>query len=494
MATPRTRTRAPARTTWTGGSAPRASYALEPDTHRPEVVVWTEGDEVLASAVVHPSERDAAVVRCLREALARAKSPPDAVKVRDAATADLVRPVLGESVTVRVAKTPELRAMAEAVAPPDDDPSIVDSYLVGGRVDAAVVGSFFSAAAELFRAAPWNVIADDSVMLAFDAPSLDVRDAAVIVTGQRGLGRGVLMFASPDDFLAWQRAAVDEDGAEGEGAELFAISYADAISDRRLAEIDAHGWELAAPGLGAFGVPVLTRADRDGVIRPLTTHDVLIGLALSRTLTRMVSAHSQRLAASDGPSVTATFPESSKGTSPVASLALPHPGARAFDAVMAPHRAVSVIMREFLASDVRGRVPGVWRDVADELGHALLTEKFEGSGAAFSRWPMRHVDEAMARVAEALAEPRAHRIAVDALAHLFAWLVDTNRLARPTAEKLHERAQGHLDAAASAHAATREEPAADEPALDDDDGTVDGEVLPPGIAEWARSAIRDARS
>ena len=41
-----------------------------------------------------------------------------------------------------------------------------------------------------------------------------------------------------------------------------------------------------------------------------------------------------------------------------ATLTLPHPGAAAFDAAMAPHREVNVILRDFLASELRGRRRG----------------------------------------------------------------------------------------------------------------------------------------
>lgn len=476
--------------TWVGGAVQSANYAFDPEPYRPELVLWVHGDEVLASAMVHPSKRVEALARCLRAALSKAPSPPVAVRVSDAAFVSAVRAEL-DGVPVRAGKTPELTVAAEGLLPPISVGS-EDSYLSNGRIDPALIGTLFSAAAPLFRAAPWSVVPDDSVLFAFDAPSLGVSDAAVIVVGQRGVARGVLMFRGVDDYLAFQRAAM-EDG-DDHGAELFAISFADTLSEQRAAEIAAHRWELVAPGLVAVGVPVLERFDRDGLQRPLVARDVLIAVALCRVLTELVTLHPQRLAASAGPSVTATFPSQRRGNAAVSTLTLPHPSAESFDAAMAPHREVSVLLRDFLATEVRGRVPGVWREAAEVVVHSLLDEKFEGSGPRFDRWPVKLIDEAMTRVLASVEGPRAQRLALDALARFFSWMESTGRLTPTLADKLHERARGHLDGAASAAEEETGDEGDDLHADDLDDGTVDGEVLPPGVAEWARSAIRDAKA
>jgi hypothetical protein len=175
-----------------------------------------------------------------------------------------------------------------------------------------------------------------------------------------------------------------------------------------------------------------------------------------------------------------------------ATLTLPHPGAAAFDAAMGPHREVNVILRDFLASELRGRVPGVWRDVAEVIAHALLDEKFEESGARFDAWPPRLVDAAMAHVAPRIGDARALAVSGDALARFFGFMVASGRLAPAAGERLRARAAGHLDAAASALAAgATPRRDLDAPA---DDETVDDEVLAPGVAEWARGALKGARA
>lgn len=492
MATPRTKNRPAPPPTWVGGSVQSANYAFDPEPYRPELVLWVHGDEVLASATVHPSKRVEALGECLRTALAKAKAPPLAARVSDSDFVGVARAELG-AIPVRVGKTPELNVAAEALLPPLA-PGSEDSYLSNGRIDPALVGTFFSAAAPLFRAAPWSVVPDDSVLFGFDAPALDVHDAAVIVVGQRGVARGVLMFRSVDDYLAFQRAAMEDGDGDDHGAELFAISFAETLSEQRAAEIAAHRWELVAPGLVAVGVPVLERFDRDGLQRPLVARDVLIAVALCRVLTEMVTLHAQRLAASAGPEVSATFPPQRRGNAPVSVLTLPHPSGGSFDAAMAPHREVSVMLRDFLASDVRGRVPGVWREAAEVVVHALLDEKFEGSGLRFDRWPLRLIDESMARVLASLEGPRAHRLALDALARFFSWMESSGKLSSTLADRLHERARGHIEGASKADDDAHDDDHDDlHTEAEPDDGTVDGEVLPPGIAEWARSAIRDAK-
>lgn len=477
---------------WIGGWVQSPTWAFDPEPYRPALVLWVRGDEVLASATAHPSERAEALAKCLRDAMKKTKQRPASVRVRDAAAAALVREALGD-VPVRVGKTPEVDAAADARMTPPSDGS-EDSYLSGGRLEPALVGTFFSAAVPLFRAAPWSVVPDDSVVFAFDAPSLGVEDAAVVVVGQRGVARGVLMFESVEAYLAFQRAAMSEDNdGSDHGAALFAISFADTLSTQRASEIAAHGWELVAPGLVAVGVPVLERFERDGLQRPIVARDLLVAVALCRALTRMVIEHGPRLAASAGPKVVSTFPTQHRGNAAVSRITLPHPDASTFDAAMAPHREVSVLLRDFLASEVRGRIPGVWRDVAESVVHALLDEKFESSGPRLDRWPLRLVDDAMARALTMLEGPRAQGLAADAITRFFGWMCSTERLSAPLSQRLQERALGHLEAAAPTpdFDAPDAAPESHEPS---DDGTVDGEVLPPGVAEWARAAIRDAKA
>ncbi len=485
MAAPRSKSPPLPTPTWTGGWVSSTTYAYDPEPYRPDVVLWLHRGKVLASAVVHPEAREAALARCLREALATAKAPPSSVRVCDASVTPIVRAALGAAVPVRVvAKSPDLEAAAEPLLPPYDE-DLDDSYLARGRIAPALVGQFFAAAAALFRAAPWSMVPDDSVLFAFDAPLLDIHAAAVAVVGQRGVERGVLLFESVNEYLAFQRASMSDDDDGDQGADLFAISFAEAASEARLAEVAAHGWELVAPGLGAFGVPMLDIVDRDGVRRPLTPRDLQIAVTLARTVTQMVAQHGARLAASAGPAV-ATRDRAN------ATLTLPHPGAAAFDAAMAPHREVNVILRDFLASELRGRVPGVWRDAAEVIAHALLDEKFEESGARFDAWPPRLVDAAMAHVAPRIGDARALAVSGDALARFLGFMVASGRLAPAAGERLRARAAGHLDAAASALAAgATPRRDLDAPA---DDETVDDEVLAPGVAEWARGALKGARA
>ncbi len=479
MATPRAKKRPTDAPTWIGGSVQSEAWAFDPDAYRPELVLWVRGDEVLASATVHPSERDEALGACLRDALAKSKTRPAAVRVADAEAASVARGVLRD-VPVRVGETPELDEVAKGLLPPASEAE--DSYLAGGRVDPSLVGAFFSAAAAVFRAAPWSVVPDDTVLFAFDAPSLDVSDAAVIVVGQRSSGRGLLMFDGVDEYLAFERAAVEGDDRD-QGAALFAISFADALSERRAAEIAAHRWELPMPGPVPVGAPVIERFEPDGTPRPLVARDLLVATALCRVFTLLAAEHPQRLAASTGPAVSAIFPAQRRGNAAISQLTLPHPGAESFEAAMAPRREVSALVRDFLASEVRGRVPGAWRDAAEALSLSLLDEKRKGSGPRFDRWPLRLVDEAMARALDALEDARSRRLAIDALDRFFAWMEATGRLTPALSERLHERARAALDAAVEEAA----------PAESDDE-TVDGEALPPGLAEWARGAIRDAKT
>jgi hypothetical protein len=76
-----------------------------------------------------------------------------------------------------------------------------------GDIGANAIKSFFRAAANLFRAKPWEVVPSDQGVFSVTIEKLDLRDAALSVIGQMGQSLGFILFSGIDDFEAYLDAA-----------------------------------------------------------------------------------------------------------------------------------------------------------------------------------------------------------------------------------------------------------------------------------------------
>ena len=284
---------------WVGGRLSPPFYIHDrEEPYRPDLVLWLELPEglIVGQSLGMPEDREGAVARGLRRALTQpaAGSPrrPDGIRVADAATAAEVRAEVGEAIPVTVAPTPELDALLAhliATLPPDEDNE--PSYFAGGRVSAAAVEKLFAAGRLLFALQPWSVI-DDTQVLRMDIPALGVDGACLSVIGQLGESRGVLVFASLDDFEAFVAAAESgalEQGPLAGGAGWLALTFEPATelpaSMRR--EAMEHGWPVER----ADAYPLVERRDPDGVPRPLVEPDVEIAGACALSLGAFLAKH-----------------------------------------------------------------------------------------------------------------------------------------------------------------------------------------------------------
>ena len=284
---------------WVGGRLSPPFYVHDrEEPYRPDLVIWLELPEglIVGQSLVMPEDREGAVARGLRSALTQpaAGSPrrPEVVRVADAATAAEVRAEVGEAIPVTVAPTPELDALLAhliATLPPDEDNE--PSYFAGGRVSAAAVEKLFAAGRLLFALQPWSVI-DDTQVLRMDIPALGVDGACLSVIGQLGESRGVLVFASLDDFEAFVAAAESgalEQGPLALGAGWLALTFEPATelpaSMRR--EAMEHGWPVER----ADAYPLVERRDPDGMPRPLVERDVEIAAACALSLGAFFAKH-----------------------------------------------------------------------------------------------------------------------------------------------------------------------------------------------------------
>jgi hypothetical protein len=417
---------------WVGGCFDVHTYVLKSQPYRPVKAVWMEEDVVLAKAIAHPLQAEQALERALRRACATplVGSPrrPDRVRVEDKTVVPIVRRVLGANVTVCVAETPELWALVDTMGALADTRGVdVRGYLSDEAFAPEDVADFFRATTTLYRANPWSIVADDSVVWAVDAPALGARGAAAIVTGQLTPNPGLILFDSFDAMLAFRGSPLQA-GDEPPQAALLAVEFDADVSDGLRHEVEAHAWEIPRPDL----FPVVRRLDADLILAPIPPRALARLGATARALARMVTDVPQRLGAPTGPTVTTEVDG--------LILTLPHPRALSsgFEAEMAPLRELRILVRAFLASELRGRVPGVWRDLADAFVDALLRRRrVKTQRVSFDHWPKHLVDEALEDVREMLEDDKDLERLLDVSRRFFTWMTNTGRMSAALALELH---------------------------------------------------------
>lgn len=328
---------------WVGGRRLMPSYIMEDKPYRPELVIWLDATNnlILASEALEPGAPLSAEAELLATAM---KTPmagkprrPTSIRVADSALAALLRGGLDPDVRIEVAETPELdrviEIMSESFLRDDQDAS----YLEDGMVPPATMRRFFTAAAKLWKVAPWKHVYD-SQLLRLDCPALDARNKVVSIIGNLGESFGVLVFDSLAGFAAMaERSDAHMAGKPliDLGTHIFAINF-DRGSDipktmRR--EIDQHGWKVAH----AHAYPRIQWIDPDRMLHPLTERDVVFATACAEAIAEFFARHGNDIAGG-------TFKQASERIAledlpglPTVELTAPHPeceweeGDEAFD-------------------------------------------------------------------------------------------------------------------------------------------------------------------
>ena len=283
---------------WVGGRVTAPFTITEPESYRPEMILWLElpEDLIVASTLLDPEGPSVSFGETLLDAMASplAGLPrrPARLRVSDARLAAEVREAVPD-VEVVVAPTPELdrilQLMAESSALEDE---IDRSYFEGGSVPTQTIASLFRAAELLFRIAPWKVVADDSQLLRLDIPAFEVEGACVSIIGALGESLGFIVFpslAAYEQFLDAAEARFDFDGAVDLGTSTLSLNFergADLPASMRR-EAAKHGWPVA----DATAYPWVQHRDRDGVLRPLSARDVQIVSACATSLSTFFLKH-----------------------------------------------------------------------------------------------------------------------------------------------------------------------------------------------------------
>ena len=276
------RTRPKRRHKWIGGrlSPPIFLHDRE-EPYRPELVIWLAASSglVVGQDAVAPEDAEGAVARALLAALDRPlagpKHRPDVIRVAGHALAAEVRAAVADTIPVIVAPVPELDTVVKGLIEwmPDTDEG--DSYFEGGRIPPEVVAELFTAAAHLYRTAPWKVVADTQV-IGMDVPALGVEGACVSVLGHLGANLGVLICPSLAGYEAFGRTAaggaLEGDGPVDLGTHSLSLNFvrgADLPGSMRR-EAATHAWPVAGPD----AYPLAMGVERDGAFRPLVPRDL----------------------------------------------------------------------------------------------------------------------------------------------------------------------------------------------------------------------------
>ncbi len=95
--------------------------------------------------------------------------PPDRIRVASRSLAEAIEQRCGGRLPVVVGPTDDLDQVFQDFAEhTSEGATVVRSYLERGRIGAADVARLFEAAASLYRTAPWSLVDDSEVRLAFD--------------------------------------------------------------------------------------------------------------------------------------------------------------------------------------------------------------------------------------------------------------------------------------------------------------------------------------
>ncbi len=233
-------------------------------------------DALLADAATH-----------LRSAIERPLSgpahAPTSVRLSTDTLADALRAALPDGITLTVGPTPEVEAALEIVRA---TVHVVPSFLPAD-VDPDVAAAFFRATAALHRAKPWNSVPDDENLFLVTIERFGLRDAPVSIIGQNGEAFGLLLFRNEDDYEAYlEAAAAIHDGEEPAFPPHVAITFDQAtdVEAALRAEIEARGWEIAAPDAYAM----ITMVENGGAIRAAHPEEITMVESLALAFTALI--------------------------------------------------------------------------------------------------------------------------------------------------------------------------------------------------------------
>jgi hypothetical protein len=277
---------------WLGGLLKLPAYITgDGEPYRPYALFFLDENRVvLHSRVAKPGLLLTAAAQSLLHTIGQPlfghKRRPTAIRV---ASAELARELQAgcPELKIRCAPTPELEALASALREKfEQRTDQEESYLAAGASPAAMA-SFFDAAAELYRAAPWQVIASDQHLMSVTIEKLGLKHAVLSVIGQLGKNAGFVLFGSYAAFQAYLSAGVAL--ARGESASMpahFTLHFerGSELPTSLRKQIISQGWQVA--DTEAF--PWMRVLDEDLVARMPTPAELSIAELIARGLPKLL--------------------------------------------------------------------------------------------------------------------------------------------------------------------------------------------------------------
>jgi hypothetical protein len=263
------------------------------EPYRPVSALWMIADGPVLGATVATSEDAGA---SLLEAFEFAATKPmvgpahlpSRVRVASSEIAAMLRERLPFQVEVLCAPTPEVDAVAESMRGymQANSTGNAPSYL-GGDVTPEHMGSLFHAAAQLYRARPWNVLPDDNSLLSLSCEALGMQQAVVSVVGQLGEAFGFSLLRSFAEFESYLDEAMKIDDGHRPRLPAHLVVQFERGSDVPVAireEISRHRWEVAGPD----GYPNIMGIDKNLIRRVPSREEVFRLEAVCRALVALI--------------------------------------------------------------------------------------------------------------------------------------------------------------------------------------------------------------
>lgn len=286
---------------WVGGLIKVPAYvAGDGEPYRPEALFYLDEHGVVLHSQVAKSELLlSAAAQSLRDTIGQPlfghKRAPTAIRV---ASAELARELQAgcPELEVQCAPTPELDALMHALRDKFAQRSDQEhSYLAAGA-NARAMASFFDAAADLFRAAPWRAITSDQNLLGVSIEALGLKHAVVSVIGQLGKTMGIVLFGSYAAYRCYLAAGAAM--ARGEGASMpahFTLHFerGSELPTAIRKQIISQRWQVA----DAEAYPWMRVMDEDLVARMPTTTELVIAELIARALPKLIEQSKPSLVA-----------------------------------------------------------------------------------------------------------------------------------------------------------------------------------------------------
>ncbi len=187
------------------------------------------------------------------------------------------------------------------------------SYLNGGRIDKTVIEEFFSAAANVVRATPWDMsdknllLSENHLLRVVFGPKI-VDQRWVMILGTQGEEKGLLFFRSVDDYHRYIEVSENIQKRKQlpkEFIPLLALSFDRAYKLPPLCRKEAmkYGWELES----ADAYPWLLKIDNEQSELTLTEKDYHIATLCADGIARFMTGNEELLKKPNSTTITQNF-------------------------------------------------------------------------------------------------------------------------------------------------------------------------------------------